>query len=64
MAYDEYGRTPEQAKRDRDRDLAELAATVAAGVLLLGILAWLGLNVSHAIIAALAVLIGIFVVAA
>ena len=64
MPYDEFGRTPEQAKRDRDRDLAELAATVAAGVLLLGILAWLGLNVSHAIIAALAVLIGIFVMAA
>lgn len=64
MAYDMFGRTPDQAKRDRDRDLAELAASVAMGIGLLAVLAWLGLNVSHAIIAALTVLIGIFVLAA
>ena len=64
MPYDEFGRAPEQAKRGRVRDLAELAASVAAGLALLGILAWLGWNVRHAIIAALAVLIGIFVMAA
>ena len=36
MAYDEFGRTPEQAKRDRDRDWAEaLLALLFAAILVM-----------------------------